>query len=137
MLGLLSQSFENIVIDLPKNWYPWTDNVIWGSNHVYIVTNFTVPSLKHARYLVDAIAAKSANGAKVSVIVNKHREKLFGSGLAKKDAEQLLRDWLAGFVPDVPDLMHEAINRGLPIGRGDPGSKVEKALEHILLKKKP
>jgi pilus assembly protein CpaE len=137
VLGLLSQSFENIIIDLPKNWYPWTDNVIWGSNHVYIVTNFTVPSLKHARYLVDAIAAKSTNGAKISVIVNKHREKLFGSGLARKDAEQLLRDWLAGFVPDIPDLMHEAINRGLPIGEISPGSKVEKALEHILLKKKP
>jgi pilus assembly protein CpaE len=137
VLGLLSQSFDNLIIDLPKNWYPWTDNVIWGSNHVYIVTNFTVPALKHARYLLDAITAKSVNEAKVSVIVNKHREKLFGAGLAKKDAEALLRDWLAGFVPDVPDVMHEAINRGLPISEVSPGSKVEKALERILLKNKP
>jgi pilus assembly protein CpaE len=137
VLGLLSQSFQNLVIDLPKNWYPWTDNVIWGSNQVYIVTNFTVPALKHARYLLDAITAKAVNEAKVSVIVNKHREKLFGAGLVKKDAEQLLRDWLAGFVPDMPDVVQEAINRGLPMSEVSPGSKVEKALERIILKNKP
>jgi pilus assembly protein CpaE len=136
VLGLLTQSFDHIVIDLPKNWYPWTDNVIWGSNHVYVVTNFTVPALKHARYLLDAITSKSVNEAKVSVIVNKYREKLFGSGLMKRDAEALLRDWLAGFVPDAPDLVQEAINRGLPMSEISPGGKVEKALERILQKQK-
>ncbi len=135
VLGLLTQSFDYLVIDLPKNWHPWTDNVIWGSNHVYVVTNFTVPALKHARYVVDAIKAKASNEAAVSVIVNKHREKLlFGSGLRKKDAETLLRDMLAGFVPDVPDLVQEAINRGVPISEVSPGSKVEKALVRILEK---
>lgn len=133
VLGLLSKSFDNVVIDLPKNWYPWTDNVIWGSNHVYIVTNFTVPALKHARYVLDAITAKAVGEAKVSVIVNRYREKLFGSGLVKKDAEQLLRDWLAGFIPDNAEIVQEAINRGLPISEVSPGSKVEKALERILL----
>ena len=135
VLGLLSQSFDYLVIDLPKNWYPWTDNVIWGSNHVYVVTNFTVPALKHARYVVDAITAKAVNEAKVSVIVNKYKEKLFSSGgLMKKDAEALLRDWFAGFVPDQPDLVQEAINRGMPMSEVAPGGKVEKALERILLK---
>jgi pilus assembly protein CpaE len=135
VLGLLSQSFDYLVMDLPKNWYPWTDNVIWGSNHVYVVTNFTVPALKHARYVVDAITSKAVNEAKVSVIVNKYREKLFSNGgLTKKDAETLLRDWFAGFVPDSPDTVQEAINRGLPMSEVSPGSKVEKALERILLK---
>ncbi len=136
VLGLLSQSFDYLVIDLPKNWYPWTDNVIWGSNQVYVVTNFTVPALKHARYVVDAMKGRAGSEAAISVIVNKHREKLFGTGLLKKDAETLLRDWLAGFVPDVPDVVQEAINRGLPMSEVSPGSKVEKALERILLKNK-
>jgi pilus assembly protein CpaE len=134
VLGLLSQSFDYLVIDLPKNWYPWTDNVIWGSNQVYVVTNFTVPALKHARYVVDAIKGKGGGEATVSVIVNKYREKLFGTGLVKKDAETLLRDLLGGFVPDVPDVVQEAINRGLPMSEISPGGKVEKALERIILK---
>jgi pilus assembly protein CpaE len=132
VLGLLSRSFDNVVIDLPKNWYPWMDNVIWGSNQVFIVTNFTVPALRHARYMVDAISAKLVEDARISVIVNKYHSKLFGSGLKKSDAEQLLRDWLGGFIPDSPDLVQEAINRGLPISAISRSSKVEKALERIL-----
>lgn len=135
VLGLLSRSFDNVVIDLPKNWYPWTDNVIWGSNQVYVVTNFTVPALRHARYMVDAISAKIVNEAKVSVIVNKHRESLFGAGLKKSDAEQMLRNWLGGFIPDSPDLVQEAINRGVPISEINRGSKLEKALDRILKNK--
>lgn len=135
VLGLLSRSFENIVIDLPKNWYPWMDNVIWGSNQVYIVTNFTVPALRHARYVLDAIGAKVVNEAKLSVIVNKHRERFFSSGLKKSDAEQLLRDWLAGFIPENADLVSEAINRGLPISEISRSSQIEKALHRILFDK--
>ncbi len=135
VLGLLSRSFDNVVIDLPKNWYPWMDNVIWGSNYVYIVTNFTVPALRHARYVLDAIVAKAINDAKVGVIVNKYREKMFGSGLKKSDAEQLLRDWLVGFVPESADLVQDAINRGIPVSEVSRGSKLEKALERILKNK--
>ena len=120
VLGLLSQSFDYLVVDLPKNWYPWTDNVIWGSNHVYVVTNFTVPALKHARYIVDAIKDKAPGEASVSVIINKHHEKLF--------------EWLGGFVPDCPELVQDAINRGLPMSEIAPGGKVEKALGRILQK---
>jgi pilus assembly protein CpaE len=65
VLGLLTRSFDYVVIDLPKNWYPWMDNVIWGSNHVFVVTNFTVPALRHARYVIDAISAKAVNDPKV------------------------------------------------------------------------
>jgi pilus assembly protein CpaE len=136
VLGMLSRSFDHVVIDLPKTWFPWMDNVIWGSNYVYIVTNFTVPALRHARYVLDAISAKAVPDAKVAVIVNKYREKLFASGLKKSDAEQLLRDWLAGFIPDSADLVHEAINRGLPLGEISRSSKFEKALERIILKTK-
>jgi pilus assembly protein CpaE len=132
VLGLLSRSFDNVVIDLPKSWYPWMDNVIWGSNRVFIVTNFTVPALRHARYVLDAILAKAVNDARVSVIVNRHREKLFGSGLKKSDAEQLMRDWLAGFIPDSADLVNEAINRGMAVSEVSRGSKLEKSLQRIL-----
>jgi pilus assembly protein CpaE len=133
VLGMLSRSFDNVIIDLPKNWYPWMDNVIWGSNNVYIVTNFTVPALRHARYVLDAITAKIVNEAKVAVIVNKYHEALFGSGLRKTDAEQLLRDWLAGFIPDSGSLVQEAINRGMPVSEVSPSSKLEKALKRIVI----
>jgi hypothetical protein len=52
----------------------------------------------------------------------------------KKDAEAVLGDMLGGFVPDAPDLVQDAINRGLPMSEIVPGGKVEKALARILAK---
>ena len=132
ILGLLSKSYETVVIDLPKTWQPWTDNVIWGSNKVFIVTPFTVPSLRHARFLADAIIAKAPTTTRVSVIVNKLRETIFSSGLQRKDAEELLGPRLGGFLPDAGAAVTEAINRGLPVSEVNSGRKLEKRLAEIV-----
>jgi pilus assembly protein CpaE len=130
ILGLLADSFQNIVVDLPKAWHPWTDRVILGSNKVFVITSFTVPALRQARFVSDAIIAKGA--PEVSVVVNKYQERLFGSGLLRKDAEQLLGARLGGFTPDAESLVSEAINRGLPISEINSGSKLEKRLAEIV-----
>jgi len=132
ILGLLSKSFENVIIDLPKNWYPWTDNVMWGSNKVFIVSAFTVPALRQARFVADAVSGKAPITTDVSVIVNKYQESIFGSGLGRKDAERLLSMRLGGFIPDAGSMVMEAINRGLPISEVSPGSKLEKRLLEIV-----
>ncbi|ADP72585.1 hypothetical protein Rvan_3402 [Rhodomicrobium vannielii ATCC 17100] len=115
VLGLLSQSFSTIVVDLPKTWHAWTENVVWGSNRVFIVSSFTVPALRQARAVSEAIAGVAGADAAVSVIVNRYHESLFGGGLQKKDAERALGDSLAGFIPDLGNVVLEAINRGLPL----------------------
>jgi pilus assembly protein CpaE len=132
VLGLLTKSFDTIVIDLPKNWHPWTDNVIWGSNKIYIVSSFTVPALRQARFVADAIVGKAHTTAEVSVVVNKYSRSIFGGGLMRKDAERVLGSRLGGFVPDLGDAVSEAINRGLPLSEVSPGSKIEKRLQEIL-----
>lgn len=132
ILGLISQNFDNVIIDLPKTWFPWTDNVIWGSDKVFVVTSFTVPALRHAGCVLDALKSKTSDGTQVSVIVNKYRKRLLDTGLMKKDAEQLLGDGLAGFVADNADLVVEAINRGLPLSEVSRSSRVEKDLAKII-----
>ncbi len=132
VLGLLTKSFDTVVIDLPKVWHPWTDNVIWGSDKVFIVTPFMVPSLRQARFVADAIIAKAPTTTRVSVIVNKFREAIFSSGLQRKDAEQLLGQRLGGFLPDAGGAVTEAINRGLPVSEVNSGRKLEKRLAEIV-----
>ncbi len=132
VLGLLSKSFETIVIDLPKIWYPWTDNVIWGSNKIFVVSSFTVPALRQARFVADAVAAKGNATAEVSVVINKYYEPMFGGGLLRKDAERVLGPRQCAFVPDLGNAVSEAINRGLPLSEVSPGSKLEKRLLEII-----
>ncbi len=132
VLGLLSEAFEHLIIDLPKNWYPWTDNVIWGSDRIFVVTGFTIPALRQARSMTDAIAARASPEAQVSVIVNKFHEPLMGPGLSRKDAEGILVARLGGFIPNVSGIVDDAINRGIPLSELRAGSKIEKKLLQIL-----
>ncbi len=132
VLGLLSESFAHLVIDLPKNWYPWTDNVIWGSDRIFVVASFTIPALRQAHLIADAIAAKASPEAHVSVVVNKFYEPLIGAGLTRKDAKSMLTARLGGFIPDLGGVVNDAINRGIMLSEVRAGNKIEKRLAQIL-----
>ncbi len=132
VLGLVSETFDNIVIDLPKTWFPWTDNVIWGSDKVFVVSNFSVPALRHASYVLDTMQTKTTAKSRVSVLVNRFRKKWFDSGLMQRDAEQLIGKGLAGFIRDEPDAVQEAINRGVPLNEISRSNRVTKDLEALI-----
>jgi len=135
ILGLVSETYDNIVVDLPKTWFPWTDNVLWGSDKVFVVSNFSVPALRHASYVLDTLRSKTSDKASVSVIINRFRTKLFDSGLMQRDAEQLIGKGLAGFVREEPNAVQEAINRGVPLQDINRSNRVTKDLEPLLFGK--
>ncbi len=132
ILELLSETFRYLIVDLPKSWQLWTDNVLWGSDRVFVVSGFTVPALRYARLLADTIATRAGPMAEVSVIVNKFHEPLIGAGLTRKDAESILEGRLGGYIPDLHGLVDEAINRGLPLSELRAGNKIEKKLSEIV-----
>src|SRR5690606_24604111 len=38
LLDLISSNFDYVVIDMPRTWFAWTDDVLLGSNRVFIVS---------------------------------------------------------------------------------------------------
>ncbi len=54
LLDLVSSHFDYVVFDMPRTWFSWTDSVLLGSNKLFIVSETTVPGLRHAKQLVDA-----------------------------------------------------------------------------------
>lgn len=115
LLDLVSARFDNVVIDLPRTWFPWTDDVLVGSDHFYIVTEMTVPGLRLARRLAVAIRERLGEDATPKAIVNRFEQRLFGPGLRKSDIEAALGTMLAGVVSNNYRLVREAIDRGVPI----------------------
>ncbi len=130
ILDLLSESFQHLVIDLPKCWHPWTDDVIWGSDRIFVVASFTVPALRRACLAADALAAKASPETQVSVIVNRFHEPIIGAGLTRKDAESVLGARLAGFIPDLGRIVDDAINEGMTLDTRA-GQKINKRLLKI------
>ena len=62
LLDLVSSHFDYVVIDMPRTWFSWTDSVLLGSNKLFIVSEMTVPGLRHAKQLVDAIRERLGDG---------------------------------------------------------------------------
>jgi pilus assembly protein CpaE len=137
LLDLVSTNFDYVVFDMPRTWFSWTDNVLLGSNKLFIISEMTVPGLRHAKQLVEAIKERLGDGPKPQVIINRFEQKMFSSGLRKADIEQVLGDSFAGCIPNNYGLVREAIDRGIPLEDIKPGNPVSTQLRKLVLPPPP
>jgi pilus assembly protein CpaE len=133
LLDLVSSHFDYVVFDMPRTWFSWTDSVLLGSNMVFIVSEMTVPGLRHAKQLVEAIRERMGDGAQPRVIINRFEQRLFSSGLRKADIEQVLGDAFAACLPNHYAIVREAIDRGVPLDEIKPGNKITAQLKKLIL----
>lgn len=139
MLDMASSKFDNVVIDMPRVWLPWSRDVLLGCDKVFVVTEMTVPGLRAARRMVDALEEKCGEDVALSVLVNRCRQRMFGGGinsLRRSDAEDMLGNLLGGFVYEDYRLVREAIDRGVPLFEIDKNNKIDKDLTAALFPQK-
>ncbi|HEY0223193.1 MAG TPA: response regulator receiver protein [Pseudolabrys sp.] len=137
LLDLVSSHFEYVVFDMPRTWFSWTDSVLLGSDKLFIVSETTVPALRHAKQLVAAIKERLGDGPKPKVIVNRFEQRMFSAGLRRGDLEQTLGDAFAGAVPNDYQLVREAIDRGVPLDEVKPGNKVTAEIKKLVIDPAP
>jgi pilus assembly protein CpaE len=132
LLDLVSTNFDYVVFDMPRTWFSWTDSVLLGSNKLFIVSETTVPGLRHAKQLVEAIRERLGDGPKPQVIINRFEQKLFSPGLRRADIEQALGEAFAATIPNHYGLVREAIDRGVPLEEIKPGNKITAQLKKLI-----
>jgi pilus assembly protein CpaE len=132
LLDLVSSNFDYVVFDMPRTWFSWTDSVLLGSNKLFIVTETTVPGLRHAKQLVEAIRERLGDGPRPQVIINRFEQKLFSAGLRRSDVEQAIGDAFAASIPNHYNLVREAIDRGVPLEEIKPGNKITAQLKKLI-----
>ncbi len=135
LLEMASAKFDNVIIDMPRVWLPWSLDVLLGCDKAYVVTEMTVPGLRHASRLLDAIDEKCEGEIDSAVLVNRCRQRLIGGGvnsLRRSDAEEMLGERFGGFVYEDYRLVREAIDRGVPLYEIDKSNKIDKDLTSVL-----
>ena len=132
LLDLVSSHFDYVVFDMPRTWFSWTDSVLLGSNKLFIVSETTVPGLRHAKQLVEAIRERLGDGPKPQVIINRFVQKLFSSSLRRGDIEQALGEAFAATIPNHYGIVREAIDRGVPLEDIKPGNKISAQLKKLI-----
>lgn len=132
LLDLVSSHFNYVVIDLPRTWFSWTDNVLLGSNRLFVVSEMTVPGIKHAKQLVTAVRERLEEGPRPQVIINRFEQRMFGAGLRRSDVEQALGEDFAATIPNDYRLVREAIDRGVPLDEVKAGNKITSELRKLV-----
>ena len=118
---------------MPRTWFSWTDSVLLGSNKLFIVSETTVPGLRHAKQLVEAVRERLGDGPKPQGIINRFEQKLFSPGLRRSDIEQAIGDSIVACIPNHYGLVREAIDRGVPLEEVKPGNKITAQLKKLIL----
>jgi pilus assembly protein CpaE len=133
VLDLVSAYFDNVVIDMPRTWFPWTETVLLGSNKLYVVAEMTVPCLRHTQRLIKAIYETVGKEVKPNVIVNRFEQKMFDNGIKQADVEEILGEHFVGGIANNYRLVREAVDRGVPLQDIDAGANVIADLKKIIL----
>jgi len=133
LLDLVSTNFEYVVFDMPRTWFSWTDSVLLGSNKLFIVSETTVPGLRHAKQLVVAIRERLGDGPKPQVVINRFTQNMFSTSLRLSDLHQTLGDSFTAVIPNDYNLVREAIDRGVPLDEVKPGNKITAEIKRLLL----
>ena len=133
LLDLVSAYFDNVVIDLPRTWFPWTETVLTGSDKVFVVADMTVPSIRHSHRLVKAVEERLGKQSAPRVIVNRMDFRNNASGLNANDVEGALGEYYGGGVPNNYRLVRDAVDRGVTLSEIEAGNNVTQALSNIVL----
>ena len=133
LLDLVSAYFDNVVIDLPRTWFPWTETVITGSDKLFVVADMTVPSIRHSHRLVKAVEDRIGKQANPRIIVNRMDFRKNASGLNAGDVENALGEYFAGGVPNNYMLVRDAVDRGVTLSSVKSDNNVTQALSGIVL----
>ncbi|HKS85417.1 MAG TPA: response regulator receiver protein [Pseudolabrys sp.] len=133
LLDLVSSNFEYVIFDMPRTWFSWTDSVLLGSDKLFIVSETTVPGLRHAKQLVAAINERLGDGPNPGVLVNRFSQRMFDSGLRRGDLAQTLGDSFLAAIPNDYALVREAIDRGVPLDEVKSGNKITAELKKLVL----
>ncbi|MES2907356.1 MAG: response regulator receiver protein [Pseudomonadota bacterium] len=133
LLDLAASHFDHVVIDMPRTWFAWTDAVLTGSNQLFLVTEMTVPGLRHGQRLLKSIEERLEGAVKPLVIVNRFEERTFGPALKRADVEAALGTRFAGTVPNNYRLVREAIDRGVPLEAVKAGNNISTELRKIVM----
>ncbi len=131
MLDVVSFQNNHTVLDIPCYATAWKDEVLAAVNSVHLVTELTVPALRQAKDVYGFIKKIRGENFTVQVIANRHRRKLFGSGIGKKDASRIFKQTNTIIIDDDWGTMNEAVNRGILPIEVHPRSKFVRQVEKI------
>lgn len=113
MLDAVSMQHHHTILDIPYYEVPWKNEVLSAVDTVTIVSNITLPAIKHAKELSQRIRSMRSDKLPIQIVFNKYQRKWFGGGVRLKNVKEVFKKFeMVRFAED-HSTMEEAVNRGI------------------------
>ena len=129
MIEQLQKHYDYVVIDLPRALVDWLEPVIERTSRLQIVTDTSIPSIRHTKRLMD-FYREAQIGLPVDLIVSRETKRLMKSP-QQKEAESVLEQGFSHWLPDDPKSSRKAVDLGQPIVESAPRSPLGRALTKL------
>lgn len=129
IVELLRNEFDYVVIDLPRALVNWVEPVLLLSDRMLMVSDSSVPSIHHARRLID-FYTDSCPSLKVDMVIN-HEKKPLIQARHHVEAAKVLERKLAYWLPYDPISARAAVDRGVPLAQVAARGALNKAIAKL------
>ncbi|HEX8570065.1 MAG TPA: AAA family ATPase [Caulobacteraceae bacterium] len=132
LLEVACQSYDSVVVDIPRHRQSWTLDVLAGSDEVLVVSELTVPALLSARALAGEIETDLQGAAAPKLILNRLKSQMFGPAPSLAEAEKAMQRKAAGGITSDWEAAAASVNLGGSIRQQRPKSKIVKDVERLV-----
>ena len=130
LLATAAQRYDIVLIDLPKNWVPWSVRALELSDLTVLVTARSVSGLHQTKR---QLAVIEANGLadRVKILINRVEHPMIGK-IDLSETQVILGKRIDFAVADDAKSMNAAVDLGKPLAKVKSGSRVEKDLKAVI-----
>jgi pilus assembly protein CpaE len=126
VLEVACESYEWVILDLPRRRSSWTLEALSGSDEVLVVSELTVPALIAARSLAEEMESALHGRTRPRIVLNRLASRMFGPAPSMAEAERALQRKADAGVSSDWEAAAAAANLGGAIAQHRPKSKIVK-----------
>ncbi len=130
LVAELRSTFELVVADTTSQLSEITLEALENSDHIVLVTDFSVTSVKNTRLIMSVIGVLQVDPERIVVVAN-HRDAVLAGGMDRARIEDFLRHPVAAEIPHDAIAIGGSVSSGVPVVIGGHSSPVTAAFERL------
>ncbi len=130
LLEIASNTYNHLLVDLPRQVDPLTTAVLERADQIFIVMQQDIASLRDAKQLVRIITSvMGVPKSNLKIIINRYNSK---SAITEDDIKEALNIKSVSFVPNDFKRVVEATNAGVPLYVNERSAAITKSLINLV-----
>ncbi len=128
ILGLLAESFDFVVIDLPQGLGDVSLTAMDAADTILLITSLELPAIKNASICLEIMNDLGYDDDKVKLVVNRSSHEI---GVDIGEMEKTLKRTVDVHIPSDGRLVVQSVNKGVPFVMSNPSAKVSLAIKDL------